>query len=172
MAVPDYFKVEPGTPITWKAASGTYGITCTNLANGSAREGAKGDLGTNFARRWKVTIEAKLAVAGTNGNEIELYASQSDSATAGTGNAGNTTGADAALANSAETKLQMIPVGSLAVSNALGTGTQRQHFEFIPIARYFIPVVVNNSGQAFSATAGDTIITLTPLEELVQDLVA
>lgn len=172
MALPDYFKIESGaSPITWKASGGSYAITCTSLANGSAREGVKGDLATPRGRRWLVSLETKLAAGGTNGNEIELYFSQSDNATAGTGNAGGATGTDAAFSNASELKLQMIPVGSIAVANSAGTGLQRQHFEFIPIARYVCPVIVNNSGQAFSGTAGDTIITLTPIEESIQDTV-
>jgi len=172
MALPDYYKVEnSGTSKTWKNTGGDYNITCTSLADGSAREGAKGDLGAQWARRWEVTFEFKLTSAGTNGNEVELYASQSDSATAATANEGNATGSDAALTNHAETKQLMTAIGSVPVSNALSTGVQRKKFEYCPTSRYQIPVVVNRSGVAFSSTAGDTIIVFKPLEELIQDTV-
>jgi len=171
MALPDYYKVEAGTTKTWKSSGGDYAITCTSLADAAAREGAKGDLGAAWARRYEVTFEFKLTSAGANGTEVELYTSQSDSATAGTNNEGNATGADAALSNPAETKQLMTPIGSVPVSNALGTGTQRKKFEFCPTSRYQIPVVVNRAGVAFSSTAADTIIVFKPLEELIQETV-
>jgi len=166
MALPDYYKIDPisGTPIT-------VTITLTSVANGSARQSAKFDFGAIFARRWLATFETKFAIAPTNDTEVELYLSQSSNATAGTGNTGGTSGADAAFSNSSELKKQLEPIGSLACSNALGTGTQRQAFEFQPTQRYGSVVVVNNSGQALSSTAGDHIITLQPLDELINDTV-
>ena len=171
MALPDYFKTEVGTAKVWQSSGGDYGITCTSLANGSARQGAKGDLGTPFAKRWRLTLEIKLTSAGTNGNEVEVYWAGSDSATAGTGNPGNTSGTDASLSNPSEVKRQLIPVGSLMVANSLGTGVQRQVMEFCPNARYGMPVLVNNSGVAFSGAAADTIITIAPLQDSVQESV-
>lgn len=171
MSLPDYYKTEPGTPITWKASGGTYAITCTSLANGSARQGVKGDLGANWARRWKATLECKLNAAGTNLSEVEVYLSESTSATAGTDNDGGASGTDAALSNPSEVKHQMTPIGSIAVSNALGTGKQQQSWIFTPKSRYQSPAIVNNSGQAFTGTAADTILTLQPLEELIQETV-
>lgn len=171
MALPDYFKREFGTAKTWKASGGTGVITCTSLANGSAQEGAKIDLGANWARAWLVTFETKLASAGTDGSEIELYTNQSISGTPGTSENGGATGADAAFSNAATLKHQWTPVGSIAVAAAASTGVQRQSFEFTPSARYQSPLVVNNSGQAFSGSAGDTIITWTPLEESMNDTV-
>jgi len=172
MALPDYVKMGLGaSPIVWKNSGGNYAITCTSLANGSARQGAKGDLGALFARRWRVEFECKLTSAGTNQNEVEIYVSGSTNATAGTGNAGNASGTDAAYSTPAEYKLQLTPIGSLSVSNNAGTGVQRQAFVFTPDSRYISPVIVNGAGVDFSSTAGDTILTFTPLEESVEDTV-
>lgn len=169
MALPDYFKRELGTAKVWKNSGGDGVITCTSLANAAAREGDKIDLGANWARAWLVTFETKLVSAGTDRTEIELYTNQSTSGTAGTANCGGATGADAAFSNSSTLKHQWTPVGSIAVANSAGTGVQRQCYEFTPSARYQSPLVVNNSGVAFSGTAGDTIITWTPLEESIND---
>lgn len=169
MALPDFFKIEPGTAKTIKSSGGDAAITCTSLASGSARESTKLDLGAIFARRWKVTFETKLNAAGTNGTEIELYTNESSSSAAGTDNNGGATGTDAAFSNSSELKHQWAAVGSLAVSNAAGTNLQRQSFYYTPVSRYQSMLVVNNSGVAFSGTATDTIITWTPCEEGIED---
>lgn len=171
MAVPDYFKVTPGTAKVWKSSGGDYAITLTSLANAAARQGAKGDLGSVWAKKWHVFFTSSVGSAPTNGLEIELYWAASTNATAGTDNPGNTSGTDASLSNPSEVKLQLLYIGSLILSNSVGTGIQRQGFSFCPPTRYGMPVVVNSSGQTMGSTAGDHVITLTPLEDVIQDTV-
>ncbi len=169
MALPDYLRFETAAPKTVKASGGDAAITLTSLANGSARESTKLDLGAQRSRRYKVTFETKLNAAGTNLSEVEIYANFSGSATAGTDNNGGATGTDAAFSNASELKHQWTPIGSLAVSNAAGTGLQRQSWLMVPLDRYPSFLVVNNSGQALSGTAGDHIITITPQDEPITD---
>ena len=98
--------VKDGTPKVWadttdysSTGSGftrTDQIDLTSLANGAARQGAKGDLGATRAARYSVTVGIEFDVAPTAGVEVEVYWSSSFSATAGTGNAGGASGADAA----------------------------------------------------------------------------
>jgi hypothetical protein len=171
MALPDFIKHEVGTAKSWKSSGGDYAITLTSLANDAERQGAKGDLGANRARLWEVLYTAAVGVAATNGKEIEIYWAASSSATAGTDNPGGTDGTDSLLANGEEKKHQLIFIGSLVLSNALGTGIQRQRFVFSPPCRYGMPVAANISGQALSATAADHEIRLTPIEEAVEDAV-
>jgi hypothetical protein len=169
MALPDYFKLEQGAAITWKASGGTYAITPTSIAHGAAREGAKGDLGATWARRHHALFTSSVTSAAVNGTEIELWWGPSTSATAGTDNPSNLTGADAALSNPDEVKYQSIFVGSIILSNARGTNIQKQALVFFPPARYGTPFIVNKSGVALGATAGDHTITITAVEELIQD---
>lgn len=172
MALPDFFKVAPGTAKSWKASGGDYAITLTSLANAAAREGAKGDLGSAWARRWAVLFSSSVAAAATNGLEIELWWGPSPSATAGTDNPANLTGADAALATPDEVKYQAMYVGSIILSNSRGTNVQKQLIgAFFPPTRYGVPFVVNKSGQALGSTAADHEIRLIPAEEQIQDLV-
>lgn len=158
----DYF---PGTTKLWKASGGDYTLTLTSLANGSGREGDKGnfyDAVYGYPSYLAVRFESSVAVAATAGNQVELYFGESDSATAGTNNPGNLTGADAGVSNPDELKLQTFLVGGLTLSNARGTNIQKQDFMYVPTFRYLIPFVVNKSGQALGSTATDHVISVTP----------
>ena len=158
----DYF---PGTAKVWKSSGGDYAITLASLANNAGREGAKGDLNdaTYGAPAFlDVFVTGSVGSAATNGLQIEYYFGESTSATAGTDNPGGLTGADASVSNPDEKKLQTFLIGGLILSNALGTGVQKQAFTYFPTARYLIPLVVNKSAQTLGSTAADFAITVTP----------
>ena len=155
----------PGTAQTWKASGGDYAITLTSLANGSAREGAKGefyDATFGLPVVYGIRLEADVASAATAGLSLDLYLGYSDSGTAGTNNPGNLTGADAALSNPSELIAQLTFAGSLVMSNARGTNVQKQYFTATPLARYVVPLVYNQTGQALGSTAGNFVISVTP----------
>jgi hypothetical protein len=165
MSVSAYALQTTGTALSWKASGGDYALTLTSLASAAARQGAKGDLGANWARRWAVLLATSMAT-GANGTLIELYWAPSLSATAANDNPGGCSGADAAFATPAEYKLQLIPIGSLAVSNNAGAAIQKQVFEFYPPTRYGMPVVVNGTAVALGATATDHEVRLSPDVEI------
>ncbi len=125
-----------GTALSWKSSGGDYAITLTSLASAAARCGAKGNLGTFWPRRWNALLASAVGSAATNGTILELYWAPSTSATAGTENPGGATGTDAAFTTPAEYKLQLLPIGVLALSNNAGTGQQYQIFEFYPPTQY------------------------------------
>ena len=170
--MPSYPTVVAGTPKTWKASGGDYAITLTSLATSSTagREGVKGDFydatyGLPEFIVW--TFETKMASAPTDATSVELYSGESTSATAGTGNPGGLTGVDAAVTNADQRKRQCTYIGSLSLSNNIGTGTQRQHFVQFPTHRYQVPLIHNNSGTNLGSTAGDHVITATPYYRVV-----
>lgn len=170
--MPSYPNLQPGSAKTWQATGGTYAITLTSLASSSTagREGAKGDFYDatfGYPTLLEVTVETKMASAPTDGSVVELWFGESSSATAGTGNPGGLTGADAAVTNADQRKRQCKYAGSLSLSNNIGTGVQRQHFDYYPTFRYLVPLVFNNSGTALSGTAGDHVITVTPFYAVV-----
>lgn len=154
-----------GTAKTWKSTGGDYAITLASLANDAAREGVKGDFQDATMGRLEflaVRVTASVGSAATNGKQVEFYFGESPSAVAGTSNPGNLTGADASLANPDELKMQLNLIGGLNLSNARGTAIQDQNFEYRPLFRYLIPLVVNKSGQTLGSTAGDFVIEVTP----------
>jgi len=160
------------TPITWKNTGGTYALTLTSLANNAAREGGKGDLTAVHAARYAARLELELAVAAAVGTVVELWWYSSTSATAGTDNTSVViTGVDAAWAPASgvdDNKHMLQFVGALVCSDAAAGTRFRQEFVFFPALRYGGPVVVNKSGQALSATAANSFLTVIPLEDEVQ----
>jgi hypothetical protein len=150
---------------TLKSSGGSAGWTPTSLANGSARETAKIDLGaTQPAAGWTVALETKGVSAPTANLTSDVYWNASDSATAGTDNRGDAAGVDQAYPASgtlAEKLRQLTYIGSLVHSST--TTAQKQDVGvLVPTSRYGSFVVRNASGVAYSGTATDHILTLTP----------
>jgi len=166
MAFPDFSDVEAGTPFTWEASGGTHALTLTSLGSDAGRQGVK-SASLIHATKGRpefldVLIESAVAAAATNGKEIELYFSESVSATAGTGNPGGLSGTDVSLSSPDEIKAQLNFVGALTLANSLGTGVQRQRHCYQPACEFISPAVVNKSGQALTSTAANHKITVTP----------
>lgn len=171
MAFADDTAYVAGTPIVWKSSGGDKAITCTSLAAGASRQGAKsGTLvvappggSTAVLPDFLVFIlQLQFTSAPTAGGEVQLLLGFSDSATAGTDNPGGLTGTDAAGPN-ADVFPQLVFAGSLIASNNLGTGVQLQYLSPVPpLDAYVSPVIFNNASQAFDATAGHTILTMIP----------
>lgn len=177
MALPDFFKVQPGTAKTIKNSGGDAAITFapsgTGLANGAFRQSATLDLGANWSRLWRIDTDFELAATPTAGNAINLYGSFSNATGAG---AGNTSGSDAAYtgysSNAAAAVKQLEFLGShICTTQATTTVQKARPGVFMPKGRYLNIVVENASGAAFHTTDTNQVITLTPLEEAVYDLI-
>jgi hypothetical protein len=164
MAV-NYSDLTPGTAIVWENTGGDFAMNMKALANAGIREGGKSatlvDGSKGFPEVLEIIAETKLQVAPTAGNECPIYLGFSKNATAGNENPGGLTGADAAVGN-ADQLPQLVFAGSIVLSNALGTGVQRQRFEVVPKAEYVIPVFQNSSGQTTSNVDSETKITIRP----------
>lgn len=159
--------VDDGAAISWKASGGSYVLTCTSVTNGNAQQGGKGDLGTPRARKFVALVTFSVASAATAGLEIEVWWAPSPSITPGTLNPGSTTGVDGTFNTTpTEYKAQLQFLGSLVLSNNAGTGVQAAVLgPFIPKFRYGMPVIINASGQALSATAANHTVTLYPMQD-------
>lgn len=176
MALPDSFKVSPGTALTVKASGGDAAITLASLANGNgtstgARQAVTLDMGANWARRWRISCDFEFAATPTAGNSVNLFASWHSAS--GAGRAG-TTGTDAAYSgyssNSDATLKQAEFLGAFICTSQATTTVQKAFIGVIePKARYLNLVVDNRSGAAFHTTGTNQLITLTPLEETVVD---
>lgn len=165
--------IKTGTPIIWKAAGGTYGITLTGIAVGAARQGAKGDLGATRAARWSVLVEINMDVIPTAGNVIEFWWSASPSAVAATQNTGACSGTDAAYTGSTagtvdQTKFQLQYIGGLILTPDADGVIQVQEFVFFPLQRYGMPVLVNKADQALEGDDDAHRITFTPIVDEIQ----
>jgi hypothetical protein len=161
----NYSDLTPGTAITWMNTGGTFAINLKALANAGIREGVKSatlvDGAKGFPELLEIVAETKLQSGPTAGNQCNVYLGFSSSATAGTDNPGGLTGADAAVSN-ADQLPQLVLAGSIVLSNALGTGVQRQRMWVVPTAEYIVPVFQNSSGQTTSNVDSETKITVRP----------
>jgi hypothetical protein len=173
MALPDYFKVEPGTAKTLKSSGGTVAITLTSVANAAARQGATLDMGANWARLWRMEAEYELAATPTAGNVISHHGSWQDATGAGQA---NTSGSDAAYSgysSNIDASIKQLDHLGDFVCTAQATATVQKGLIGIvmPKGRYLNLVVYNNAGSAFHSSATNIVIRLTPLEEPIQDTV-
>lgn len=174
MALPDYFKAENGTAKTAKSSGGDSTITLASLANGSARQGAKIDLGATRDEEWAVRLAVEMAATPTAGNTVDVWWAPSSSATAGTDNPGNVTGTDAAYAgyssNLDATLPQLQYVGSLVLTaQATATVQVGEVGRFKPNDRYGSPVIVNRGGSAFHSSDSNIVLTMRPIKASVED---
>lgn len=177
MALPDYFKIEPGTAAIWGEA-GASGVTKTlslnALAAGSARMGAYADLGAQFDEEYLVQLIIESGTAPTAGGSIDLYLACADDTGRFPGGVSGSDGAWPADGNEDEWAKQLgSPVCSLIATND-GNAIQRQApVIWRPSGRYVAPVVDVNWDQAVRSegTAPDNAsrIILVPRRLLIQD---
>lgn len=154
--------VKQGTDVTWTSAGGDEVITLTSLANGDGRMGEEHDFGSTFAARVRIALEVDFNVAPAAGAVIDVYWSSSHD---GTDYDGECTGADAAY-NAEDDMKRLHYVGSLVASN--DTDPHRQSWIFFLPARYGLPVISNQSGQALTNVGTDQIVIVTPLIDEIQ----
>lgn len=160
--MPNEILQKQGTDITWSSAGGDEVITLTSLAAGDGRMAEEHDFGATHAPRVRISMELDFNAAPTAGLTVDLYWSSSND---GTDYDGECTGADAAYDDENDMK-RLYWVGSLICTN--DTDPQRQSWVFFLPARYGLPVVSNQSGQALTNVGTDQIIIVTPLIDEVQ----
>jgi len=176
MAVLGTFKTSEGTAKVIRNSGGNAAITLASLANGNGtstggRQSATLDLGANFAKRWRLETNFELASTPTAGNAINLFASWNSSTGAGEG---NTSGADATYtgySNNIEAATKQLEFLGSHICTSQVTSTQQRSLVGTIEAkgRYLNLVVDNRSGAAFHSTDTNQFITLTPLEETIEN---
>jgi len=138
-------------------------------ASGGARQAAKADLTTPWGRAWALGACIEFEIAPTDNGVVEFYWAPSPSSTAGTGNAGGTTGADAAFTDTGGNLGEMQFIGNLHVrNNVIAIGFVGI---LVPIYEYGNLVVVNQADQALRSTAtamDETHIVLTEIIDEAQ----
>lgn len=179
MALPDYFKIEPGTAVIWGEASATGGwgtvtktLSLNALANGSGRMGDYVDLGAQFDEEYAAYLIVETGTAPTAGNTAQLYLAYSYISTKFPG---KVTGSDAAYPTTVLDNLKQLGAPSvILVATADGNTELAQGPSIVrPQGRYVAPVVYNALGQAFrnQGTAANNLsrVILVPRRYLIQD---
>ena len=177
MALPDTFKVTPGTPVIWGeagAAGVTHTLSLDALADGTARMGAVADLGASWDIEYSVMLVVETGTAPTAGLRVDLYLPCTHSTSYYPGGVTGSDGAWPGDSNEDEWALQLgAPACSLMATND-GNVTQVQApVIWRPTGRYVVAVVDNNLGQSFrdQATASNNTsrVILVPLQVQVVD---
>jgi len=176
MALPDYQTIEAGTPVIWGdigAAGVTWELTFTALADTKARMGTVADLGAVWQQEYSVQLIIETGTAPAAGECAYLYLGSADAVGR---YPGGLTGSDAAYNDGSEAEwlAQLgLPV-CILIATADGNTEQRANpVIWTPPARYVVPVVWNELGQAIRDTDPDTAnlsrIILVPRHNKIQD---
>lgn len=153
-----------GSTVTWRESgqSGSYTWTLASLATNTGRKGPVHDLGATRAGRYRVRVKVDFASNPTAGAPVGVYLATSDDNSLFDGNLA----AGDAAASDTDVLRQLLFVGNLPCDNV--TTTQVGHFEVETGARYVFPVIFNAGGQAFSSTATELELAITPVITEVQ----
>ena len=148
------------TEITWLASGGTNAFTCTSLAAGAGRQGARHDFSTSarsdrFAWRAFCQIDGPPVV----GEVVRVYW-KTDGTTSHPDNDDGT----GDIAVSAEDKLKNLQlIGSIIVDEAAADVEFASSGEMSVPQRYGHPVFWNATADTFSATASEHGFIMTPI---------
>jgi len=158
----------PGTPITFQASGGSAVWTPQNEATGKGRISAVYDRGAgSLPARYRWRIQTRWAATPTAGDLLRLYLITSNTSATAAQTDGNLTFGDAELA--AETALvnQALHFGTVV---SLGIDSNESTSGIVEIWERYIGVAMWNAAasKALTNTAGDHILTITPVPWDVQ----
>ena len=164
-----------GVPIVWRNAGGDYAITLASLAAAAGRMGEVGDLAvTSLAGgrirsspKYRVELQINMDVAPVASTVVELWWCPSPDGVLFTGGVDGTDAAytGTAAGSVAQSKLQLIHIGSIILTPDADGTVQRGTFIFQPPTRFGVPVVINLSAQILEADEDSHRITFTPILE-------
>lgn len=182
--MPNEVLVKTGTAAVWSDATDysstatglarTAQIDLTSIAAGAARQGAKADLGATRAKQYLVFVGIEFAVAPASFAQVRIYWAGSPSSTAANANPGGASGSDAAYTGTAgdsiaDSLLQLQYIGSLIATADATAVVQYQYVgTLVDPDRYGMPVVFNNTAQAFHSDAVEMLVALIPIIDEIQ----
>ncbi len=156
--------INPETAISWSDAGATNVIDLASIAADGVRVGARHDLGASARSEW---YEWRLKIDGFDtdpvvGETVDLYIATSD----GTDEDADVGTADAAGATTDLPNLHFL--GSVVVQTTTAADNLVKSGIVRITARYFSPVVHNNTADALLGTTDDHWITFIPIPPEIQ----
>lgn len=153
-----------------RSGSADAAMDFASLAGDAARQSQKLDLGATRPARYRVRLRVQFDVAPTAGGTVDVYWAGSDSATAGTNNAGDTSGTNASYKSGEEDEWvkQLDFLGSLIVTNDAGVLQVQDVAVLVPYLRYGMAVVHNKTDQTLASAEGSQGLELHPLIDELQ----
>jgi hypothetical protein len=134
-------------------------ITQTSLADGAGRQSTALDLGASRAPLVKVRVKFKPTSSPTAGRAVLYFSAWSEDNSSNSYNDA-LSGSDAAFSDRDELA-QLVPIGDVRCDN--DTGSHQATFVIPTQARYLVVVAWNDLGVAFSSTAGDHAVAVSPI---------
>lgn len=177
MALPDTFKVTPGTPIVCGqpgAAGVTHALTLNGLADGTARMSVVIDFGASYDMDYGVVVVTEPTSAPTAGTgRVDVYIPCTHSTSYYPNEVTGSDGAWPADSNEDEHALQLgAPACSLIATNDARVQVQAAVI-WRPSGRYGVVVYDNNLGVALKTdgtpTDNKSRVIITPLAVQVVD---
>lgn len=191
MALPDTFVKQVGTQLVFadhatdfvggatktslEIAGTDVQLDLTSVADTAGRESAKFDLGVSCAAAYAVAASFEFAATPVTGEVVELYVAGTPIDTAADGNVMNIDGVDAAAPSGIGTLAELVaatghPIGNFRCTNDATTAIQTGFIGiFVPVFRYGILIVKNESGAAFHSDAVEIHIIFSPITDVVID---
>ena len=190
MALPDFSELNVGTQLVFadhatdfiggaaktslEVAGTDVQIDLTSLADGSGRESAKFDLGADFHYVYALIASYELAATPVTGEVIEHFIAPSPISTAANGNVMNIDGVDAAAPSGIGTLAELVAasdfVGNFRCTNDPTTAVQTGVIGiYVPVFRYGILIVKNESGAAFHSDAVESHLVMVPIRRVQND---
>ena len=149
-------------------------LDLTGVLDTAYRQSAKADLGATRAPAYAVRAALEFAATPVAGEPIYVYWAPSSSATAGTGNPGGASGADAAYTgyssngDSSANQLDLVAIGSVTVQVTTAVQIIELKGYLIPKERYGSLVFKNDSGASIHSDAVECHIVFDPILEEIQ----
>jgi hypothetical protein len=137
-------------------------------AAGGSRQAAKANLTTPWAVQWMMYACLEFETAPADGGVVDFYWAEAPESTATVGNAGGTTGSDAAFTDTTGNLGQMTRIGSLiVVNNVISIGKVGL---LTPKVQFGNLVIVNNASTALRSTATAMDETHIVLNEVIDEI--
>lgn len=154
--------------VVFAPSGGDEPFTITSLASGAARVSDQYDFGASAHSEWfLVKLETKSGGTPVVGERLDLFCALANNGAAAETD-GDVSQTDSALSSPGNVTPNLQFVGSLFVqSTSTSQETRKSWIVRIP-TRYVSFVLVNNTSQALSGTAGDHTVTMTPIPPQIQ----
>jgi hypothetical protein len=152
----------------------TVQLSLASVANSTARQSEKCDLGANRPLGFQVSAAFELAATPVAGQTIELWWNPSANSTAANGNVGACSGSDAAYSgysSNLDASIKQLTYIGAFVCTAQATGTVQVATVGLlyPRMRYGSLVVYNRSGAAIHSDDVECHVVFEPIKPQIQD---
>jgi hypothetical protein len=189
MALPDESVLQVGTQLSFGDHAGDFvggaaknslevgtptdvQLALASVADAAGRESAKFDLGASRAPAYSVMAALEFAATPVTGEVVEFYVAPSGVSTAANGNIMSIDGVDAAAPSGDGTLAELVSLSTF-VGNFVCTNDPTAVVQvgfvgiYVPVERYGILIVKNESGAAIHSDDVECNVVFTPIQSKI-----